>query len=262
MEKARPPLGLIEGQKAFFVKYRFCKSLLLSLIYVIIFLTFYYFVFRTFFAIYGNGEACGPASYTAVFLTSPINFCENFSHDYSSAQEGFISNGITVAIIIFIASFYSDYTEIALKRYLSFGNAAAVSVAASYLLSGLTWFNSGVPSSGTSIIGFNLTLFLALGLLADWHHMKKNKVAYVAKLSNSWYAHLLSTRLKVSIKVGILRTYNTKRLLLGWGAIATTLFIPFLYLFSNGSYALHLSGGFVLLLFLYLRTGWHLTDHA
>lgn len=109
------------------------------------------------------------------FLTSPFNFVEDFSKVYKSPMEGYWLNAGFTAFIISVSIVYAQLLASSkrVKPELVFWT----SILASYLVSIFVWRFNGMPSTGTSIIGFCMTAFLLLSSLHDLP-------AYFKKLRN------------------------------------------------------------------------------
>jgi hypothetical protein len=99
-------------------------------------------------------------TYLQGFLTSPFSPNEDYTGYYPSPEVGAIYN---VGLVAFIILFTDIYFRLARpsRRCISVPTGAFVlSVSSSYLLSGIWWAFTGVPSAGTSIIGSSMVLTL------------------------------------------------------------------------------------------------------
>ncbi len=90
-----------------------------------------------------------------LFLTSPFNI------SYEMANNGVIYNYVLVVAIYLLVEIYSRNIADLKGGVSLIRNAAILSIVASYIVSALVWYLYGFPSSGTSILAFNMLLFSA-----------------------------------------------------------------------------------------------------
>lgn len=102
--------------------------------------------------LYGMVPAAWKTS-TLVWLTSPFNLT------YEIQGNGFFYNYIFLIIIYLIVEFYTRNLAHLKGRVALIRNAAIFSVLASYVAAAIVWAYVGVPSSGTSILAFNVLIF-------------------------------------------------------------------------------------------------------
>lgn len=202
---------------------------------------------------YGSNTACTNSTLIGIFITSPINYCENLSKSYTSIAQGIDANDGAVAIMLFFAILYSLAFEQRFKKYLSFKSAIAVAVFSTYLLSMMDYVYLGKLGAGTSLIGFDMMLFMMMGLIIDWDAFRKSsKKAGTSKLV------AFVTRLNALVG----RKINPKEafwragcIMQGFYALATVTTIIFAigsFIVGN-SFPTHLSSGFIFLLYFFLK---------
>jgi hypothetical protein len=95
---------------------------------------------------------------TVMWLTSPFNISQEI------AGTGIYYNYGLVIITTLIVELYSRNIAILQDRNFIMDNALILSVASAYMTSLIIWFINGMPSMGSSIIGFNLFIFFAIDL--------------------------------------------------------------------------------------------------
>jgi hypothetical protein len=105
--------------------------------------------------------------YRAVFLTSPFNILETLSPIYASFGQGLTENFVLVVFFMALAESYSRFSLVKLNAYLSVDLAFLLSIASTYIVSGLWWWKAGAPASGTSIVAFCMLLYLAAASVGD-----------------------------------------------------------------------------------------------
>lgn len=130
------------------------------------------------------------------FLTSPFNFKEDFLKTYSSVTQGIWLNLVFTFAIIAFSIFY--FRMLAVSKRISPTLIFWTSVLASYVVAGAIWLLKGVPSTGTSIIGFCITAFLigsSFKDLSSFSLNKKEKINrkhFLAALSILFFSLVLS----------------------------------------------------------------------
>lgn len=140
-----------------------------------------------------HGSACNTSIASvkeAMLITSPINFCEATFPMYKNLMGGLISNGYVVGILILIGIVYSVGTGSQFKKYLCFRDTFIVAVVSSYVLS-LGYFLTGGIGSGTSIIGFDLLLYLLLAFLFGAAKLLKEKGLAKLSLTRLYFAYVI-----------------------------------------------------------------------
>ena len=168
-------------------------------------------------AIYSRYIMAVGSDRSVIFLTSPFNEMEDFSHAYPSPGVGLLNNFGVVSVLLLAAALYYVYYMRWGKRYMSPNGAFLFAVLSTYIASGLAWRLKGEPAAGTSIIGFSALLFIIVGSISD--------------LKYYWGPKRL-----------------TGKTLLGTSAYLSFLFlapilIVFLYVVGNPSYGWHVAGG-------------------
>ena len=149
------------------------KGLIIGVVGAIIFMIAYFCVNVAFIHFY-DASSCTNSSRIGIFLTAPINYCEDVGVPNQTLREGLIANMAIPAAIMLAAITYSISYEKKFKKFLSFKSVLLIAIASTYLLSILNALFLGKPGAGTSIIGFNLLLFLFLGLLVDFGSFRKD----------------------------------------------------------------------------------------
>lgn len=145
-----PPIKII-GRSLFNLKVSFS------------FIILYFVTNITFFRNLGPNVTDRPL----VFLTAPFNGIENLSRVYGSFQQGLEANFLFILCLIIATEIYCSYFMKFFRRRIGIVRLFLFSVLASYILSALEWRLTGYLSSGTSIIGFCLAVFLTLSLIVD-----------------------------------------------------------------------------------------------
>jgi len=105
-------------------------------------------------------------NYGVVFITSPFNFLETFSHIYANPTQGLEENFGVVLLIILLAETYSRFASLRTRR-VGIDGAFFLALGATYATSALWWWAEGVPGNGTSIVAFSMVLYLLAIALAD-----------------------------------------------------------------------------------------------
>jgi hypothetical protein len=104
-------------------------------------------------------------NYGVVFVTSPFNFLETFSHIYANPIQGLEENFGVVLLIILLAETYSRFARV--RGGIGIDGAFFLALGATYATSALWWWAEGVPGNGTSIVAFSIVLYLLAVSLAD-----------------------------------------------------------------------------------------------
>lgn len=172
------------------------------------------------------------------FLTSPFSPLENlkFAGNYESVViNGLIPNFLEILIFMLVLQLYMDSNFYLLSRFFKFKHIFYTSIIATYILSLLVWLIKGQPSTGTSIIGFSLILFIELCLILDVVWLATGIRKHRNKLTNK---QILAAGVAVFLFLVII------------GIIA--MFDYGTYILSNSSYYLHLAGGLIFLFLLSL----------
>lgn len=152
----------------------------------------------------------------AVFATSPFNGIENLSPVYNSIYLGLYNNFVLVTVVITGTELYSRTMSRRMSEYLKIEYTFIFAVVASYLDSLLSWWATGKPTGGTSIIAFTLLTFLLASCLLDWQ-----------LYSSKQYPKDTKSRL---------------RLLTWLVAFVFSGLLSLTYIFGNSSYQAHLAG--------------------
>jgi hypothetical protein len=90
-----------------------------------------------------------------VWLTSPFNIT------YELQGNGILYNYAFLVVIYLIVELYTRNLAHLKGRVALIRNAGLLSVLASYIAAALVWWHTGFPSSGTSILAFNVLIFAA-----------------------------------------------------------------------------------------------------
>jgi hypothetical protein len=171
----------------------------------------------------------------AVMLaTSPFSFIEVVGKTPAQTEQGLWNNLFVPAALMVFAMIYNFSLSKRLKRYVSVPSIFGAGVIASYLISGTVWMLSPLPSTGTSIIGFDFAIAMALAAFSDLFESRRKEGEPRPDMK---------TVLRI---IGI-----SMFAALGLG-------IAFLgYLWSNPSWYLHLAGGglSLVLVLLWRRMG-------
>jgi hypothetical protein len=115
----------------------------------------------------------------AIFLTSPYNPLETTSRIYNSVLIGEVYNFFVVGIIIATTEVYCRGLSKVFRGVVSIEWGFIACILSSYITSALTWYFYGHPSSGTSIVGFGMLSFLAIGLLFDSIRFIRNRAGHL-----------------------------------------------------------------------------------
>lgn len=89
-----------------------------------------------------------------LWLTSPFNITYE-------VQNGFLYNYVLLVVIFLLVELYTRNIAHLKGRVALMRNAGVLSVISSYMVSAVVWWYMGFPSSGTSIIAFNVLIFAA-----------------------------------------------------------------------------------------------------
>ncbi len=211
------------------VKIGLATPLIFVLLYYVAFLV--YFKYHIYNIIGGN---------LASLITSPFNAAEDASGSYSSVMNGLLNNYVAVAVILWLSEVYSRHFSIKLKLLRPLA-VFSMSILASYLLALSLLLVKGIPSGGTSIIGFSLTSFLFVSLLLDSPHYMSIAKRYVENKA------INSTTTFISYMLHGLGPF--------FSVLFTGLFL-LSYVIGNSSWWLHIAGGgiFFLLCLILLYT--------
>jgi hypothetical protein len=124
-------------------------------------------------------------NYLQGFLTSPFSPNEDYTGHYPSPQVGAIYNVGVVTFIILFADIYFRLIHPSGWRISPSTAGFFLSVAASFVLSGVWWLFTGAPSAGTSIIGSSMVLTLFVFSSRDLVSSARNK-PQVGKAAMPW----------------------------------------------------------------------------
>ncbi len=236
-------------------EHKLYTGLTIGSICFLLFLLVYFYTNIAYVNYYGGAASCTNSTRTGILLTAPVNYCED-RIGYATFQQGIDANMAITAVIIFAAVVYSWNLETRFKKYLSFKMALVVSIASTYILSILNLLVSGRPAGGTSIIGFDMLLFMLLGLVVDYSYMASEGQNKVAKLKNGLLARFVIAinrlaKKTVSEDLAARRAYNTLKGLywIGIFGLAGMLLLGYI---PTASAPFHLAGGFLLLLYVFL----------
>lgn len=159
-----------------------------------------------------------------MWLSSPFNIY------YETANNGIFYNFVIIVTAYFLIELYSRNLADLKGRDALIDNAFLMSIGASYGTSLLLWLLVGMPSIGTSIIGFTAFIFFAMEITDS---------ELIIRLST------MATRSKYMISVA----------LFAFATLVVTLFtIFFIYISSNSYWYVHIIGGliFAQALFVYV----------
>jgi hypothetical protein len=164
----------------------------------------------------------------ALWITSPFNV----TYELQNAN-GLFYNYILVVIVYLAVELYSRNMADLVGRNSLIRSAFLLSVLSSYIISAAVWFSVGFPSSGTSVIAFNLLLFAAFE-------------TYDSELINR-----LSER-----RQGMKRTLEVVSIAILALLIMVSALL-FMYLNGNSFWYIHMAGGLIFapIYLLYLNRG-------
>ncbi|MEM3572460.1 MAG: hypothetical protein QW530_01885 [Candidatus Micrarchaeaceae archaeon] len=221
----------------------------------ILFLVIYLCINIAYVGYYGASASCTNSTKLGILISSPVNYCED-RIGYTTFQQGVDANAAIPALIIFFAILYSWSLGGRFKRYLSFKTTLIVSVLSTYALSALNLVFLGKPAGGTSIIAFDMLLFLLLGLFIDYTDFLENKKNKLRELARSQVVSLVISlnslaKRTISNNIATIRVYSILNCiyLAIISCIAAFLLLGYML---GGSAPLHMSGGFILLLYVFL----------
>ncbi len=135
----------------------------------------------------------------ARFITSPFNPIEDLSKVYSNVEIGYLANGVFIAILLFITQIYMERAMKWLSGRITIRKVFFSGVFASYITAAIYWISTGQPSTGTSIIGFGVLMFLTFSLILDAAYYFRSKriikayVYFVAALVAGIMAYSFTT---------------------------------------------------------------------
>jgi hypothetical protein len=152
----------------------------------------------------------------ALWITSPFNIF----YEMQSAN-GLFYNYFLVILIYLLVELYTRNTADLKHRVALIRNAAIFSVFSSYVVSAIIWAGVGFPSSGTSIIAFNVLLFAAF------------------ETYDSELIKRMSER-----RVGIKRTLEISSIVFVVLLVMVSMLL-FIYLNGNTFWYVHIAGGMV-----------------
>jgi hypothetical protein len=170
-----------------------------------------------------------------MLVTSPFNYIEAVGKTPAETTQGLYNNFLFPAALMIFSMLYNIVFSRRLRRYVSVPSIFGVSVIGSYLESWIVWKASPYPATGTSIIGFCFAVAIACTAFADL-------IAILFEFRRRPRGAPLGARMFL-------------RLVPGWlfGAVALDIIFNS-YLWGNPSYILHLTGGGISFVFLYLWT--------
>jgi len=166
-----------------------------------------------------------------MLVTSPFNYAEAVGKTTAETTQGLYNNFTFVAVLMVISMLYNIFVSRRLRRYVSVPSIFGASVCATYVVSWGVWKISAYPATGTSIIGFSFAFALAATAFADLVEHRKLD---------------LTARRSIRSITGILLC----SFVLAFALV--TVFSS--YLWGNSSYFLHLAGGGIAFVALYLWT--------
>ncbi len=220
--------------------YTFCKTFKISIIF-----TFFY-VGVNGIVLLVNGFKY-PANPLFTFLTSWFNLSEDYN--YSSFLDGFASNFIPLLIPLIVYEFYLMRQPIKEKLYFINADVAfTFGVISTYFISAFTWIVFHYPGSGSSILGFALSMLVIFYLSID--------------LSYNHRKNLEKMRLKKEIDIKREKFYN---ILIVIFPIVLYTIVASIYILNNRYWFLHVLGfmTFIILViifklcsFLFIKLGY------
>ncbi len=239
-----------------FTTHKLYAGLALSSIGFLLFLAIYFYTNIAYISYYGAVASCTNFTKLGVLVSAPVNYCEDRSNTYTTFQQGIYANMGIPALIIFAAIMYSWCFEKRFKSYLSFKMTLVLSVLSTYALSALNLAFSGKPAGGTSILAFDMLLFLFLGLTVDYTHLIKDRKYKLKELMKSQSSRLVIfvnqlVKKKVSSELAAIRVYNILKIIY-LSTIAGAVGALLLGYIPGDSAPLHMAGGFILLLYVFL----------
>jgi hypothetical protein len=239
-----------------FRAHKLYAGLALGSIGFLLFLAIYSYTNIAYIRYYGAAASCTNSTKLGVLVSAPVNYCEDRSNTYTTFQQGIDANMGFPALIIFAAIIYSWCFEKRFKTYLSFKMTMVLSVLSTYALSALNLVFSGKPAGGTSILAFDMLLFLFLGLTIDYTNLIKDRKYKLKELMGSQASRLVISlnrlvKKEVSKELAAIRAYNILKIiyLAAIAGVAVTLLLGYI---PGDSAPLHMAGGFILLLYVFL----------
>ena len=239
-----------------FRTHKLYAGLVLGSIGFLLFLAIYFYTNIAYISYYGAAASCTNSTKLGVLVSAPVNYCEDRSNTYTTFQQGIYANMGIPALIIFAAIMYSWCFEKRFKRYLSFKMTLVLSVLSTYALSALNLAFSGKPAGGTSILAFDMLLFLFLGLTIDYTNLIKDRKSKLKELMKSQASRLVISvnrlvKKEVSNELAAIRAYNILKIIYLATIVGTagTLLLGYI---PGDSAPLHMAGGFILLLYVFL----------
>lgn len=213
------------------------------------FMIIYYGVNTSYIGFYGH-NSCTPFANLGTFITAPINYCEDLNPAYNSLSSGVINNMAIPGIFLFVAILYYLLFAQKSKRSIPLWYVIIVAIVSTYLLSGLNLFINSKPAAGTSIIGFDILLFLVISLIIDYIYVSELIKYRTSKTYRVLYLSINHIREKLA-RQGKPKKITYKEIKVFLGLYILFIFM-IIYLLSsyilNKSAFLHMSGGFLLLL--------------
>ena len=229
-------------------------SLFLAAFISIVFMFLYYIVNVWYISYYGH-NSCKFSTSLGIFITAPLNYCEDLNPLYSNLSSGLVNNMEVPAIILFFATLYYQLFAQNSKKFMHLLYVIIIAIFSTYLLSSLSLFFYNTPLGGTSIIAFDILLFLLLSLIIDYVSVSKliknenHKIYKYIERSINNIREILQNKTKFElvthkeIKIILFILYTFLILLI-------IILILFGYIINNKSALLHLYGGGLLLLSL------------
>jgi hypothetical protein len=170
----------------------------------------------------------GPAASSSnmvMWLSSPFNISQEASN-----LAGVFYNYILVVAAFLIVELYSRNIADLKDRDFIMDNATLIGIIASYATSLVVWLVKGVPSMGSSIIGFDLLIFFAVDLI-----------------DSEFFVRAPEDRITAKMVIAIIVVVCTV-------IILDSSVVMYLYIHQNPFWYVHLLGGaiFALLFLTYL----------
>lgn len=166
-------------------------------------------------------------SYAVIFLTSPFNII----FELGSQGSGIFWNYLFIILAYFVIETYSRNLADIRGREAMIDNTFYFSVLAAYVTSLIIWAVIGVPSVGTSVIGFTIFIFFAFETM------------------DSELIERISTSKKI-VTIAAIAIFAFVALVLAWSMLL------FVYINGNQYWYVHMIGGAIFALALAMYVKW------
>lgn len=166
-----------------------------------------------------------------MLLTSPFSYLETIGKTPAETTQGLVNNLFVPSVMMLFAMVYNLNFSNRLRRFVSVPPVFGASVIGTYVVADAVWKLKPLPSTGTSIIGFCFCAALSGAAFADLYDSRRSRGD--PRPSKGMFVRFVT--------IGLIGALG---LVIGFYG----------YLWMNPSWMLHLAGGGVSFLFLYLWT--------